>query len=194
MGCIIAHVTSQNSKDSERVLCMGSACGELGKWYDDFTRLLSADANLALISFVCLSFVSPEIWVHVAGGPFAAAVASFNVTADKEGSIALTWTASVDQAIVGGLELYHGGEGPLPSPPADVREITVPPAAAPSYSPLAYSAFDLQAPAPGPLHSTGQPRTPSDTIPHCPAFDHAAQRSVREVSSTLQWQAYTAIQ
>ena len=105
------------------------------------------------------------------GGPLAAAVASFNVTADKQGSIALAWTASVDQAIVGGLELYHAGEGPLPEPPAHVLKSAVPPAAAPAYSPLAYSAFELQAPAPAPLLSTGQLRVPYDAALPFPCID-----------------------
>ena len=97
----------------------------------------------------------PDMWVLASGGPFAAAVVSFNVTADKKGSIALTWTASVDQAIVSGLELYHtGGQSPSKFP-ADVFKSAVPPAAAPSYSPLDFSASNLQAAAPGPLLSAG---------------------------------------
>ena len=93
----------------------------------------------------------PEVWVHASGGPLAAAVVSFDVTADKEGSVALKWTASVDQAIVGGLELYPAEEGSL----AQVFKTAVAPAAAPSYSPLDHSTAGLQAAAPGPLLSTG---------------------------------------
>ncbi len=100
--------------------------------------------------------IRPDVWVHAPGGPLAAAVASFNVTADKKGSIALTWTASVDQAIVGGLELYHTGKGSPPKLPADISKSAVPPAAAPSYSPLDFSTSSLQAAAPGPLLSAGQ--------------------------------------
>ena len=95
-----------------------------------------------------------DLWVHAPGGPFAAAVASFNVTADKKGSIALTWTASTDQAIVGGLELYHS-KRQSSRDPADVFASVVPPAAEPSYSPLDFSASNLQAAAPGPLLSAG---------------------------------------
>ena len=98
----------------------------------------------------------PHIWVHAPGGPFAAAVVSFNVTADRKGSIALTWTAAVDQAIVGGLELYHAGGGPQPKTPEDVFESVVAPAVAPSYGPHDFSTLQLQAAAPGPLLSAGK--------------------------------------
>ena len=101
-----------------------------------------------------------KMLVHAPGGPLAAAVASFDVVADKEGSVALKWTASVDQAIVGGLEVYRAGEGPLPSPSVHVFKGVVPPAAAPSYSPLPYSALDLQAPAPEENAPTGRLKHP----------------------------------
>ncbi|CAL5223059.1 g5516 [Coccomyxa viridis] len=106
-----------------------------------------------------------------AGGPFAAAVASFNVTADKKGSIALTWTASTDQAIVGGLELYHS-KRQSSRDPADVFASVVPPAAEPSYSPLDFSASNLQAAAPGPLLSAGALAPGPAGAPH-PAYGFA---------------------
>jgi len=90
-----------------------------------------------------------------AGGPLSAAVATFNVTADSQGSIALKFSASKDQAILGGLEVYHAGGGPPPMAPQHARETAVPPAAAPSYMPPAHGA-DLQAAAPWPEPS-GKP-------------------------------------
>ena len=86
--------------------------------------------------------IRPDVWVHAPGGPLAAAVASFNVTADKKGSIALTWTASVDQAIVGGLELYHTGKGSPPKLPADISKSAVPP---PLHHPIVPSTSALRA-------------------------------------------------
>ena len=48
----------------------------------------------------------------------AAATAAFNVTADGQGVIALSWAATRDQAIVGGIELYPAEGAPLSVPKA----------------------------------------------------------------------------
>lgn len=101
----------------------------------------------------------------LAGGPRAAAVATFPVTADSTGAIALTWTASKDQAIVGGLEVYEAGSptaaaaAPSAAPasaPASAPESATSAAAAPAYAPPAYGATDLQAAAPAPQPYAGK--------------------------------------
>ena len=97
-----------------------------------------------------------------AGGPLSAAMATFDVTADSQGSIALKFTASRDQAIVGGLEVYRAGGGPPPTADKHAPETAVPPAAAPSYTPPAHGA-DLQAAAPWPQPS-GEPQHVQDLL------------------------------
>lgn len=123
--------------------------------------------------------------MHAVGGPLAAAVVSFNVTADDKGSIALRWTASVDQAIVGGLEVYQSEKDSL----ANVFKTAVPPVAAPSYSPLDHSTSDLQAAAPEPLLSTGQLGVLPGTGLMWPAFPTRNLFPVAAAHICLQQQA-----
>ena len=76
-----------------------------------------------------------------AGGPLAAATAVFKVTANSQGVITLTWAATRDQAIVGGIELYPAERAPHSVPEAAGA------ASAPAPAPAAEAAAVAPAPA-----------------------------------------------
>ena len=79
--------------------------------------------------------------VALAGGPLAAATAAFKATADSQGVITLSWAATRDQAIVGGIELYPAqraqrsapkaaGAAPAPAPARAAEQAALAPAPA----------------------------------------------------------------
>lgn len=70
----------------------------------------------------------------------------FNVSSDSNGVIALKFTATKDQAIVGGLEIYPAAGSPRST--QDTHETAVPPAAAPDNTLITQGVQDLQAAAP----------------------------------------------